>query len=81
MFCSQRQLKREAAVDLYQSHAQAQPSYCMPSAATQGGGKGDQGPAHDEGVLKSLHKAFYTTTYDKEISRPTSERSPTCLAC
>ena len=68
-------------MDLYQSHAQAQPSYCMPSAATQGGGKGDQGPAHDEGVLKSLHKAFYTTTYDKEISRPTSERSPTCLAC
>lgn len=70
--CSQHQMKREA-VDLYQSHSQAQPSYCMPSATAQGGGAEGRDHAQDEGVIQSLHRAFYITTYGREMSRTSCE--------
>lgn len=70
--CSQQQLKGER-VDLYQGHVQAQPSYCMPSVTTPGGGAAGWDGDHDEGVIRSLHKAFYVTTYDRDVSRPSSE--------
>ena len=61
---------RSSSVDLYQSHQQSHVPHTMSSTSL---GKSPPEPAEQEGVVQPLNEVFYTTTYNREISRPASE--------
>lgn len=63
---------RSSSVDLYQSHQQSHVPHTMSSTSL---GKSPPEPAEQEGVVQPLNEVFYTTTYNREISRPASGRS------